>query len=466
MTAPLKHTACLLRLVVVTGLLFVWWRPCEGNAPNKTVCVLYEASPNISCLLEGYDRNFRPNFGKEALVINMSMTVASIDSVSEVDLDYTITILLRQFWKDQRLAYRGMNRSLSLDGRLVEALWVPDTFLLNSKEAFLHRVTVDNRLIRLFPDGELIYGMRITSVLACKMDLRKYPLDEQTCTLELESYGYTKEDLIFTWKNGNKSIHNLDKIDLSQFSLGDHNTMTAESVYETGTYPRLVLSFKLHRNVFFFLLQTYVPSILLVISSWVSFWINHEAVPARVALGITTVLTMTTFITSARASLPRISYIKAVDVYLVMCFVFVFAALLEYAFVNFESTTSKHRARKRLRARKNKNKKQEEVKVLGEAKPLKGALKTAVTESNKTDDDSPTSPGVGSTASSTRRRGAERQQTTFFDVASNVVSNLREKRAAFKVEIKDINVIDKYSRIIFPLSFVLFNIFYWITYTF
>lgn len=69
--------------------------------------------------------------------------------------------------------------------------------------------------------------------------------------------------------------------------------------------------------------------------SWVSFWINHEATSARVALGITTVLTMTTISTGVRSSLPRISYVKAIDIYLVMCFVFVFAALLEYAAVNY-----------------------------------------------------------------------------------------------------------------------------------
>ena len=51
--------------------------------------------------------------------------------------------------------------------------------------------------------------------------------------------------------------------------------------------------------------------------------------------GITTVLTMTTISTGVRSSLPRISYVKAIDIYLVMCFVFVFAALLEYAAVNY-----------------------------------------------------------------------------------------------------------------------------------
>lgn len=78
----------------------------------------------------------------------------------------------------------------------------------------------------------------------------------------------------------------------------------------TGIYQRLSLSFKLQRNIGYFVFQTYLPSILIVMLSWVSFWINHEATSARVALGITTVLTMTTISTGVRSSLPRISYVK------------------------------------------------------------------------------------------------------------------------------------------------------------
>lgn len=66
-------------------------------------------------------------------------------------------------------------------------------------------------------------------------------------------------------------------------------------------------------------------------------------------IGITTVLTMTTISTGVRSSLPRISYVKAIDIYLVMCFVFVFAALLEYAAVNYTywgSTRAKKKAKK------------------------------------------------------------------------------------------------------------------------
>jgi len=52
-----------------------------------------------------------------------------------------------------------------------------------------------------------------------------------------------------------------------------------------GSYQRLSLSFRLERNIGFFLFQNYLPSVLIVMLSWVSFWINHEASSARVALG-------------------------------------------------------------------------------------------------------------------------------------------------------------------------------------
>ena len=65
-----------------------------------------------------------------------------------------------------------------------------------------------------------------------------------------------------------------------------------------------------------------------------SFWINIDASPARVSLGLLTVLTTTTMSGSARESLPRVSYMKAIDIWMIVCLTFVFASLIEYAVVN------------------------------------------------------------------------------------------------------------------------------------
>lgn len=46
---------------------------------------------------------------------------------------------------------------------------------------------------------------------------------------------------------------------------------------------------------------------------------------------------MTTLSTVARTSLPRVSYVTAMDLFVTVCFLFVFAALMEYATLNYYS---------------------------------------------------------------------------------------------------------------------------------
>jgi putative glutamate-gated chloride channel (fragment) len=83
---------------------------------------------------------------------------------------------------------------------------------------------------------------------------------------------------------------------------------------------------------------------MLVIVSWVSFWLDPNAIPARVSLGVTTLLTMATQISGINASLPPVSYIKAVDVWTESCLTFVFGALLEFALINYASRCDAHQA--------------------------------------------------------------------------------------------------------------------------
>ena len=78
----------------------------------------------------------------------------------------------------------------------------------------------------------------------------------------------------------------------------------------------------------FYVNQIYIPALLIVIISWVTFWLERDEGPARVGLTVTTVLTMTTLITNTNESLPKVSYVKAIDVYLFICFIMVFASLL------------------------------------------------------------------------------------------------------------------------------------------
>ncbi|KAK1170129.1 hypothetical protein AOXY_G9106 [Acipenser oxyrinchus oxyrinchus] len=433
----------------------------------------------VDKLLKGYDIRLRPDFGGPPVAVGMSIDVASIDMVSEVNMDYTLTMYFQQYWRDKRLAYSGIPLNLTLDNRVADQLWVPDTYFLNDKKSFVHGVTVKNRMIRLHPDGTVLYGLRITTTAACMMDLRRYPLDEQNCTLEIESYGYTTDDIGFYWRGGDSAVTGVGRIELPQFSIVEYRLVSRNVVFATGAYPRLSLSFKLKRNIGYFILQTYMPSILITILSWVSFWINYDASAARVALGITTVLTMTTINTHLRETLPKIPYVKAIDMYLMGCFVFVFLALLEYAFVNYiffgRGPQLQKKLAEKIEKANNDRSKYEGNKMDAHGNILLTSLEinnevagteltTSVSESRNSSmafDNSgiqyrKQSMPLDATAHHSRDRNAQLKK-----------SRLRRRSSQLKIKIPDltdVNAIDRWSRVVFPAAFTLFNIIYWLYY--
>ena len=109
------------------------------------------------------------------------------------------------------------------------------------------------------------------------------------------------------------------------------------------SYTCVKLEIHFDRAMGFYITQVYIPSVLIVILSWVSFWLDVEAVPARISLGLLTVLTMTTQSSGARASLPKVSYVKAIDVWMAVCLGFVFMALVQFAYVNVSQRVHKRR---------------------------------------------------------------------------------------------------------------------------
>ncbi|XP_078265117.1 glycine receptor subunit alpha-2 isoform X6 [Rhinoraja longicauda] len=254
----------------------------------------------------GYDARIRPNFKGPPVNVTCNIFINSFGSVTETTMDYRVNIFLRQTWNDPRLAYSEYpDDSLDLDPSMLDSIWKPDLFFANEKGANFHEVTTDNKLLRIFKNGNVLYSIRLTLTLSCPMDLKNFPMDVQTCAMQLESFGYTMNDLIFEWLEVG-AVQVADGLTLPQFLLKDEKELGyCTKHYNTGKFTCIEVKFHLERQMGYYLIQMYIPSLLIVILSWVSFWINMDAAPARVALGITTVLTMTTQSSGSRASLPK-----------------------------------------------------------------------------------------------------------------------------------------------------------------
>ncbi|KAI9517150.1 Gamma-aminobutyric acid receptor subunit rho-1 [Dissostichus eleginoides] len=133
--------------------------PMTKRSPDKTKA--WGTKSEHLLRIQEHDFTMRPGFGGPAVSVGVDVQVESLDAISEVDMDFTMTLYLRHYWKDARLAFKSNNNlSMTFDGRLVKKIWVPDMFFVHSKRSFTHDTTTDNVMLRVYPDGKVLYSLR------------------------------------------------------------------------------------------------------------------------------------------------------------------------------------------------------------------------------------------------------------------------------------------------------------------
>ncbi|XP_055640470.1 glutamate-gated chloride channel isoform X3 [Toxorhynchites rutilus septentrionalis] len=469
---------------------------CSASLANNAKVNFREKEKKILDQILGagkYDARIRPsgiNGTDDTTRVYVNMFLRSISKIDDYKMEYSVQLTFREQWLDERLKFDDIGGRLKYL-TLTEAnrVWMPDLFFSNEKEGHFHNIIMPNVYIRIFPYGSVLYSIRISLTLACPMNLKLYPLDRQVCSLRMASYGWTTADLVFLWKEGDP-VQVVKNLHLPRFTLEKFLTDYCNSKTNTGEYSCLKVDLLFKREFSYYLIQIYIPCCMLVIVSWVSFWLDQGAVPARVSLGVTTLLTMATQTSGINASLPPVSYTKAIDVWTGVCLTFVFGALLEFALVNYASRSADRAADMH---RENMKKKRREL----EQASLDAASDLLDTDSNATFAmnngfahlQKPLVRHPGDPMALEKLRQCEvhmqapkrpnccRSWLSKFptSVLSKVKStnnndnnfSLRKKVPCFgRGQCSRSKRIDVISRITFPLVFALFNLVYWSTYLF
>uniref|UniRef100_A0A914WIN4 Uncharacterized protein n=1 Tax=Plectus sambesii TaxID=2011161 RepID=A0A914WIN4_9BILA len=308
-------------------------------------------------LQSGYDHRVRPPGTNTTIpgtggpvMVSVNIMIRMLSKIDDVNMEYSMQITFREQWVDPRLAYETLSETIDISSMpefIVlppgENIWMPDTFFPTEKQGHRHMIDKPNVLIRIYSDGRILYSVRLSLVLSCPMFMQYYPMDVQTCSFNLISYAYTTKDIVYMWRTEGNPVQLMDGLSksLPSFMLTNTSTDECTSQTATGTYGCLRMNLTLSRQFSYYLLQLYLPSSMLVGVSWLSFWLDHKSAPARVALGVTTLLTMSTQQAGINAKLPPVSYVKAIDVWIGACLSFIFSALLEFALVSYKDNRPK-----------------------------------------------------------------------------------------------------------------------------
>jgi hypothetical protein len=250
-----------------------------------------------------------------------------IDRISDVDSaleNFTIIGDIRLDWHDPDLAFNpescDCEVKLYSEEEFIRFLeetnsrW-PDFTFFNQ----LGNRWVQNRDVAVWPDGRARYVERFTTTFQADFDFQKYPFDSQRFPIMVDmilpTEVYTLAELPgYSEVNPN---HGED-----EFIVGELEVTTekeAKNATADGAVDRLIFSFGGPRHLDYYVLQVFVPILLIIAISWFTFFLKDYT--QRIEASAANILLFIAFSFSLADNYPRLGYITFLDAIMAVAFV-------------------------------------------------------------------------------------------------------------------------------------------------
>ena len=325
----------------------------QNRCDKKQDCA--DLSDEKDCKIVAFDKDRYlkddtppPQDQGERLKVTLNMDVQNILNIMEVKNILALKFRLEAIWRDSRLQYYNLKTDQELNSLVYierQQIWVPTILFSNTREDF----TSENdeqafaKVIRM-KDGSLLSLETNEDVLEykgseneiqikriyeidflCDYDMRYYPFDIQVCTLDLVIDGNTAKfiDLL----PGNLSYSGSP--DLAQYYVMSHTIFSSSIEGKRGVQVSITLGRRLLGTI----LTVYVPTVLLNIIGHATNYFKDFFFEAVVTINLTCMLVLVTLFISVSDSLPKTSYIKMMDYWLIFTLILPFVEVLLHTYI-------------------------------------------------------------------------------------------------------------------------------------
>jgi hypothetical protein len=291
-----------------------------------------------------YDRNVTKR-RNSATVIYPKIDVLRLGDVSLQNL-FSIDLYFTQRWNEPRLnSILPVNLSkIKIRGELIDHLWLPDTIIRNSEESKhpdAYQRDGDDVLV-LHKNGDIHYTSRLSAICFCHLDLSYFPFDDQVCRVEFESLNYEANELVYNISGDGDPVFASLAPNATlpiQFMLKNEELMsqcepTILEYHGGERYSTFCIRLHFVRNPWPIILRSHCPAIFIVLGSFLGFLIHYRRAPARVALAVTSFLSIVA-LGLIKGPSSDSDFVTAVDIYQIGCSAIVFLTLCELAIVHY-----------------------------------------------------------------------------------------------------------------------------------
>jgi hypothetical protein len=264
----------------------------------------------------------RPHHGNEAEEITIALGLLDIVNIDNKAQVFEVDLFLDIRWLDPRLATDSADASEFRNFALSD-IWSPRLVIVNDRGLDMllpEVVTVD-------PQGNVVLRQRVAGPLAVDLDLREFPLDTQRLRIDVISYQYGPNELVFSDQSamiakydelsGGGWIFSAVEPELSVYRLRDDGRGTSQ----------LTFSVMAERQARFYVITLALPMTLILFLAWMVHWLPPDLVPARMGMANATVFSLIALGVSFRLTLPDIAYLTAADRFVLYSTLLVIASL-------------------------------------------------------------------------------------------------------------------------------------------
>ncbi|XP_054709314.1 glutamate-gated chloride channel-like [Uloborus diversus] len=278
-----------------------------------------------------YDKRTRPS---SMTKIQVNVLLHSLSSPDESSLNYEVEFLMYRRWEDPRLKYQDDGRHKYLNGMShVNDVWLPNTYIV--KHGSLKEPLVDVSL-RVYDNGSVVHIMRRGISINCQGNLKIFPFDNPKCPFAIESVALEEDEMQLVWSTVESPLRTATSLQsFNAYLIYSEIGECGEMFTWRGNYSCLHILLVFTRDKNFYFSTVFVPGIILVASAFISFWLDKGVVPARVMIGVTTMLSFCTTTNNFRSSLPVVSNLTAMNLWDGVCMFFIYSSLLEFVIVNY-----------------------------------------------------------------------------------------------------------------------------------
>ncbi|GMT23829.1 hypothetical protein PFISCL1PPCAC_15126, partial [Pristionchus fissidentatus] len=273
-----------------------------------------------------YDNNTVPLIFSDIPVhVRTQLKILYLGSFDSHLMEYTVDAEMNMRWFDLRLANNFTKPIRLREKALIDLIWRPDPYFVNSKYSYFHHVTFPNFRMIITPQGLVSYTMRVTLLPSCPMIFCRYPHDRQECDLRMSSIAYPRSLVRFTWHSTAyifQSDPNLPELTLAT-PWADQCTVEGKLI--ASSCLRLV--FNLKREEGRYIVEKYVPSALAMMFSWVAPYVPYHYEEVRVVTPITVLLTLVQM--EKGDTQIRTSYLTSIDFWFAVMKIFTVMSLIE-----------------------------------------------------------------------------------------------------------------------------------------